>query len=47
MPASRPASSRPCTAGLHLHQVRKLIHGLVAKGRVVGMDVVEIVPAWT
>ena len=40
-----PGVFAPCTAGLHLHQVRKLIHGLVAKGRVVGMDVVEIVPA--
>jgi agmatinase len=26
------------------HQARKLIHGLVRKGRVVGMDVVEITP---
>ena len=25
-------------------QARKLIHGLVKKGRVVGMDVVEITP---
>jgi agmatinase len=27
------------------HQARKLIHGLVRKGRVVGMDVVEITPS--
>jgi agmatinase len=26
-------------------QARKLIHGLVKKGRVVGMDVVEITPS--
>lgn len=39
-----PGVFAPCPSGLHLPQVRKLIHGLVAKGRVVGMDVVEIVP---
>ncbi|WP_333835254.1 arginase family protein, partial [Rubrimonas sp.] len=31
--------------GLSFHQARKLIHGLVAKGRVLGMDIVEICPA--
>jgi agmatinase len=40
-----PGVFAPCPSGLHLYQVRKLIHGLVAKGRVVGMDVVEIVPS--
>ena len=40
-----PGVFAPCPSGLHLYQVRKLIHGLVTKGRVVGMDVVEIVPS--
>lgn len=40
-----PGVFAPCPVGLHHHQVRKLIHGLVAKGRVVGMDAVEIVPS--
>ena len=30
--------------GVTFVQARKLIHGLVRKGRVVGMDVVEITP---
>ena len=30
--------------GVTFEQARKLIHGLVRKGRVVGMDVVEITP---
>ena len=29
----------------NIHQARKLIHGLVRKGRVVGMDIVEITPS--
>ncbi len=40
-----PGVFAPCPSGLHLYQVRKLIEGLVAKGRVVGMDAVEIVPS--
>ena len=27
------------------HETRKLIHGLVQKGRVLGMDMVEIAPS--
>ena len=33
------------TGGLSWVQTRKLIHGLVNKGRVLGMDLVEIAPA--
>ncbi|MBV9785027.1 MAG: agmatinase [Acidisphaera sp.] len=43
-PSVMPAVAGPVPGGLDYHQVRKLIHGLVAKGRVVGMDVVEIAP---
>ena len=39
-----PGVFAPHSDGLQMNQVRKLIHGLVAKGRVVGMDAVEIVP---
>jgi hypothetical protein len=35
----------PCAGGMTFNQARKLIHGLVKKGRVVGMDVVEITPS--
>jgi agmatinase len=44
-PAIMPAVAAPVPGGLLFHQVRALIHGLVAKGRVVGMDLVEIAPA--
>jgi len=43
-PAIAPGVAGPCPGGLTFPQVRSLIHGLVAKGRVVGMDVVEITP---
>lgn len=43
-PAIAPAVAGPCPGGLNFPQMRTLIHGLVAKGRVVGMDVVEITP---
>lgn len=43
-PSEAPGVEGPAPGGLHFHQVRKLIHGLVAKGRMVGMDVVEITP---
>ena len=43
-PAIAPAVAAPCPGGVTMHQARKLIHGLVKKGRVVGMDVVEITP---
>ena len=44
-PAIAPAVFAPCPGGLTFMQVRKLLRGLVTKGRVVGMDVVEIVPS--
>jgi agmatinase len=44
-PSVAPAVLAPCPGGVTFAQARKLIHGLVAKGRVVGMDVVEITPA--
>jgi agmatinase len=44
-PSIAPAVEAPCPGGVTFHQARKLIHGLVKKGRVVGMDVVEITPS--
>jgi agmatinase len=44
-PSVMPAVEGPAPGGLTFHQTRKLIHGLVEKGRVVGMDIVEITPA--
>lgn len=43
-PAIAPAVAAPCPGGVTFDEARKLIHGLVRKGRVVGMDVVEITP---
>ncbi len=43
-PAVMPAVAGPAPGGVTYQQARKLIHGLVAKGRVVGMDIVEITP---
>jgi agmatinase len=43
-PAVMPAVAGPAPGGLTYLQARKLIHGLIAKGRVVGMDIVEITP---
>ena len=43
-PAVMPAVAGPAPGGVTYHQACKLIHGLVAKGRVVGMDIVEITP---
>jgi len=43
-PTVMPAVAGPAPGGLTFHQARKLIHGLVRKGRVVGMDIVEITP---
>ena len=40
-----PAVDGPAPGGVTFIQARKLIHGLVRKGRVVGMDIVEIQPA--
>ena len=44
-PAAMPAVAAPAPGGVTLHQARQLIHGLARKGRVVGMDIVEITPA--
>jgi agmatinase len=43
-PSVMPAVAGPAPGGVTYHQTCKLIHGLVAKGRVVGMDIVEITP---
>ena len=44
-PSVMPGVAGPAFGGVTYHQARKLIHGLVNKGRVVGMDIVEITPA--
>jgi len=43
-PTVAPAVAAPSPGGVTFEQARRLIHGLVRKGRVVGMDVVEITP---
>jgi agmatinase len=43
-PAIAPAVAAPMPGGVTFVEARKLVHGLVRKGRVVGMDVVEITP---
>jgi len=43
-PAVMPAVAAPVAGGLVFHQVRRLIHALVQKGRLWGMDIVEITP---
>jgi agmatinase len=43
-PSIAPAVAGPCPGGVTFVQARKLIRGLVKKGRIVGMDVVEITP---
>ena len=43
-PAVMPAVAAPAPGGVTYAQARKLIHGLAVKGRVVGMDIVEITP---
>ncbi len=43
-PTVMPAVAAPAAGGLLFHQVRMLIHGLVQKGRLMGMDIVEITP---
>jgi agmatinase len=45
-PSVMPAVMAPCPGGLLHHHMRALIHGLVRKGRVVGMDIVEIAPRY-
>ena len=44
-PTIMPAVNAPTPGGLNWIQIHKLIHGLVKKGRVLGMDLVEISPA--
>ncbi len=44
-PSVMPAVAGPAPGGLLYHQIRSLIHGLVSKGRLVGMDIVEITPS--
>ena len=43
-PTVMPAVGAPAAGGLLFHHVRTLIHGLVKKGRLLGMDIVEITP---
>ncbi|MFM2478667.1 agmatinase [Celerinatantimonas sp. MCCC 1A17872] len=43
-PSIMPAVNGPAPGGVTYDEMRKLIHGLVNKGRVVGMDIVEITP---
>lgn len=43
-PMVMPAVAAPAAGGLLFHQVRRLIHGLVQKGLLLGMDIVEITP---
>ena len=43
-PTIMPAVMAQAPGGLNWLQIRKLIHGLVAKGPVLGMDLVEIAP---
>ncbi len=45
-PTIMPAVNAPTPGGLTWIQIHKLIHGLVKKGRVLGMDLVEISPAF-
>ncbi len=44
-PTVMPAVDGPAPGGLNFVQMRAIIKGLVLKGRVVGMDIVEIQPA--
>jgi agmatinase len=43
-PTVMPAVGAPVAGGLLFHHVRTLIHGLVKKGQLLGMDIVEITP---
>ncbi len=44
-PSIMPGVAGPALGGVTYVQIRKLIHGLVNKGKVVGMDIVEITPS--
>ena len=45
-PAIAPAVMARTPGGLWFHQARTLIHGLIGKGRLVGMDLNEIAPKY-
>lgn len=45
-PTIMPAVVAPTPGGLNWLQIRNLVHGLVNKGRVLGMDLVEIAPSY-
>ena len=45
-PTIMPAVMAPTPGGLSWRETHKLIHGLVNKGRVLGMDLVEIAPSY-
>ena len=45
-PTIMPAVISQTPGGLDWLQIRQLVHGLVGKGRVLGMDLVEIAPAY-
>jgi agmatinase len=45
-PNVMPAVMAPSPGGVQWHHMRELIHGLVAKGTLIGMDVVEIAPKY-
>jgi len=44
-PTIMPAVAGPAPGGVNYPQMRTLIQGLVNKGKVVGMDIVEITPS--
>lgn len=44
-PSIMPAVGAPAPGGLSYYQVVDILHGLAGKGRIAGMDVVELVPA--
>jgi len=44
-PSVMPAVIAPAPGGVTFHQMHTLIHGLARKGRIVGMDIVEIMPS--
>jgi agmatinase len=45
-PTVMPAVNAPTPGGLTWLQIRKFVHGIVKKGRVLGIDLVEISPSF-
>ena len=45
-PTIMPAVNAPTPGGLNWLQIREFIHGIVKKGRVLGLDLVEISPSY-